>query len=84
MHIEETVSLYAVSDGSLADGVLEAGDIIVSAVIKGTETKITRQYHIIDIMLDLRVGDKITINLIRDGKEKTVDITITEECLTAY
>ena len=82
--IEETVSVYEVSSGSLADGVLQAGDVLVSATINGNTTEITRQYHIIDMMLDVRVGDVVTLHILRAGEEKTVSITITEDCLTAY
>lgn len=82
--IKETVSVYEVSSGSLADGVLQAGDVLVSATINGNTTEITRQYHIIDMMLDVRVGDVVILNILRGGEEKTVSITITEDCLTAY
>jgi len=82
--IEETVSVYEVSSGSIADGVLQAADILVSATVDGNTTDITRQYHIIDMMLDVRVGDVVTLQILRAGEEKTVNITITENCLTAY
>ena len=82
--IEETVSVYEVSAGSLADGVLQADDILVSATVDGNTTDITRQYHIIDMMLDVRMGDVVTLQILRAGEEKTVNITITENCLTAY
>jgi serine protease Do len=82
--IKETVSVYEVSDGSLADGVLQAGDILVSATVNGNTAEITRQYHIIDMMLDVRAGDVVTIKILRGSEEMTVDITITEDCLTAY
>ena len=84
MVIEETVSVYEVSSGSLADGILQAEDILVSATVNGNTTEITRQYHIIDMMLDMRAGDIVTLKILRGGEEKTVSITITEECLTAY
>lgn len=82
--IEETVTVYDVAQNSLADGILKAGDILVSSAVNGKTTEITRQYHIIDMMLDVRVGDVVTITVLRDGKQKSVDIKITEECLTAY
>ena len=82
--IEETVCVYEVSSGSLADGVLQAGDVLVSANINGNTTEITRQYHIIDMMLNVRVGDVVILNILRGGVEMSVSITITESCLTAY
>lgn len=84
MSIEETVSVYEVSSGSLADGVLKPNDILVSATINGNATEITRQYHIIDMMLDVRVDDIVELKILRDGEEVTVSIIVTKECLTEY
>ena len=82
--IEETVCVYEVSSGSLADGILQAEDVLVSTTVNGNTTEITRQYHIIDMMLDVRVGDTVVLNILRDGEELTVNIQITEDCLMAY
>ena len=82
--IEETVSVYEVTKGSLAYGILKADDLLVSASFGEKTQIITRQYNIIDMMLDVRVGDAVTFNIIRGGEEMTVSITITEDCLTAY
>ena len=82
--IEETVSVYEVTEGSLADGILQAEDVLVSAILNDNTTDITRQYHIIDMMLDVRVGDVVILNILRGGVEMSVSITITESCLTAY
>ena len=84
IRIEETVSVYDVTSGSLADDLLETGDILVSASFGDKTTQITRQYDIIDMMLDVRVGDIITFNILRDSQEMTVSITITKDCLTSY
>ena len=59
-------------------------DILVSATVGESPTEITRQHHIIDMMLDVRVGDVVTLQILRAGEEKTASITITEGCLTAY
>ncbi|MBE6619169.1 MAG: trypsin-like serine protease [Ruminococcaceae bacterium] len=82
--IKETVSVYEISSSSLAEGVLKEGDVLVSAAINGKSTQITRQHHIIDMMLDVRAGDTVTLNILRDGKDLSVDITVTKDCLTAY
>ena len=84
VRIEETVSVYEIEDGSLADGVLEVGDVLVSTTINGKTTDITRQYHAIDMMLDVRVGDVIALNIIRGGEEMTVSITVTKNSLVSY
>lgn len=82
--IEETVSVYEVSKDSLADGVMQKGDVLLSATVNGKKKDITRQYHIIDMMLDVRVGDVVALEILRDNQKSTVQFTITEACLTAY
>ena len=82
--IHETVSVYEVSKGSLADGVLQKGDVLLSATVNGEKTDITRQHHVIDMMLDIRVGDVVALEILRGNEKSTVQITITENCLTAY
>ena len=82
--IKETVAVYEVSSGSLASDALMAEDVLVSASIGGKTIQITRQYHIIDMMLDVRAGDTVELTVLRGGEEKTVSIKITEGCLTEY
>ena len=80
----EEVSVYEVSAGGLADGIFEVGDIIKRVDIGAQSFSITRQHHLIDAMLDARVGDKVSFTLVRDGKEMTFSAVITDDCLTAY
>ena len=82
--IKETVSVYEVSEGSIAQGILNEGDTFVSSTLNENVTEINRQYDIIDMMLDVRAGDTVNFNIIRDGKNINVSITITEDCLTEY
>ena len=82
--IEETVSVYEVSPGSPADGILQENDVILSVTLNGTTTEVTREYHITDIMLVVRAGDTIQLRVLRGGEELHVSIAITEECLTEY
>ena len=82
--IKETVSVDEVSKGSLSDGILEVGDVLLSVTIGENVTEIARQHHVIDMMLDVRVGDVVSFRIMRGDEEKTVSITITEDCLTAY
>ena len=84
LSIQETVAVHAVTAGSLADGVLQAGDGLLCATLNGETTQNTRQHHVIDMMLDVRIGNVVEITLLRDGNELAVCITITEACLTAY
>ena len=84
VRIKETVVIHEISKGGVIEGVLLAGDVLLSATFDGKTYEITRQHHIIDMMLDVRAGDIVTINIIRDGEQKSVSVTITEDCLTEY
>lgn len=82
--IQEQVFVYEVSKGSLADGNLQAGDVLLSVTLKGETTSLTRQHQLIDRMLDVRPGDTVELCVLRDGQTHTVTLTITQDCLTAY
>lgn len=84
IRIEETVSVYEVAENSLAQGILEAGDVLISATVGDRTVAITRQYHVTDMMLTVRPGDTVILKVLRQGTEQTLEITVTEECLTAY
>lgn len=84
IRIEESVSVYAVTSGSLADGALKEGDILKSVTDGERSVTVTRQYHIIDFMLGVRVGDTVSLTVLRDGQEITVDLVITEGCTVSY
>lgn len=80
----EDVTVSEISSGSLADGKLKAGDVIKSITIGQKTTEITRRHHLIDTMLDARVGDTVTFTVERNGVEKNVSFIITQDYLTAY
>lgn len=84
MRIVETVTVSGISDNSLASGVFEQNDIIRSVTLNGTTKEVTRKHMVIDIMLEARVGDTVQFTVIRNGSEKNISITVTEDCLTAY
>lgn len=80
----EEISVQAVEKGSLSDGALVAGDIIKSIKIGDKVVEVTRMHHLIDTMLDARVGNEVITTVIRDGAQKEVKITITQDCLAQY
>ena len=82
--ILETISVYQISENSLADGKLLEGDVFVSITVGDKTTEITRQYHVIDMMLSVRVGDVVELEVLRNGESEKISITITEDCLTSY
>ena len=82
--IEETVSVYEVDPRGIAYGVLQAGDVLRNVTVGETLKEITRQHHVIDLMLDVRAGDTVTFTLLRDGEELTVQIAVAAEDLISY
>ncbi|MBR0454028.1 MAG: trypsin-like peptidase domain-containing protein [Clostridia bacterium] len=80
----EEVSVYEISDGSLAKEIFEVGDLIKRVKIGYKVFDITRQFQLVDAMLDARVGDTVTFTVVRGGEEIELSTTITESCLTAY
>ncbi|MBQ3015664.1 MAG: trypsin-like peptidase domain-containing protein [Clostridia bacterium] len=84
IEISESTKILTVNEGSAAEGLLFADDIILSAMLNGKTKPITRNHHLIDISLDLRVGDTLTLVVLRGGIEVTVDITFDAGDVTNY
>ncbi|MBQ8303209.1 MAG: trypsin-like peptidase domain-containing protein [Clostridia bacterium] len=82
--IKEKVKISEISQGSPAEGILKVGDVVKSITLNGQTKEITRRYHIIDEMLNARVGDKVYIAVERDGNEITVEIVIDNDCIVKY
>lgn len=74
----EEVTVESVSSGYPSDGLLQAGDRIVSVTLKGKTTVIAKRHTLIDLMLEARLGNTLTYNVIRDGKELSVDVVLTK------
>ena len=66
----------------------QAGDILKSISFEDERgilnQEITRQYHIVDAMLQAREGDEITVGVLRDGEEVYVKVTMTKEHISEY
>ncbi len=83
----EQSMVVLVEEGSLAYGKINVGDIITSIRINsGSKVKVERQHQIIDTLINARVGDSITLEIIKGdtGYSKSVLIEITEECLAEF
>ncbi len=84
-HEQSMVAL--VEEGSLASGKINVGDIITSIRINGNSSiTIERQYQMIEALINARVGDVVTLEVIKadSGNAQSVYIQITEDCLTAF
>ncbi len=80
----EQVKIASVNNNSIVKGKLQEGDIINSITINGVTTNITRQYQFIDVLLDARVGNDVTIEFTRNDAKQSITVTITEDCLAEY
>ncbi|MBQ7363159.1 MAG: trypsin-like peptidase domain-containing protein [Clostridia bacterium] len=80
--LTETVGISSVETDGLANGKLVKGDILKTATLDGETVSITRQFHLIDLMLKARAGDTLTLTVLRGSEEISVEIILTEACLT--
>lgn len=79
----DTVEIQSVTETSLAYGVLKAGDILHKIKLAGQdEYTICRQFEMIDILLNARIGDTVTITVLRNGKEVSFTGTFTENSVS--
>ncbi len=80
----EKVVITEVTSGGAADGILFAGDVVNSITIDGIKHDVTRRHHVIDSMLNARVGSSVSINITRDGTARDVIIEIKNTMLEDY
>ena len=81
--VYETVKVNSVDETGISYGLLLKDDVLKSATVNGSKTvEITRLYVLTELMLDLRVGDTISLTVERNGEEVTVEITMTQECIS--
>lgn len=80
--VYENVTVESLNDDAIAKGMIKQGDILRKVTLGDRTLEINHTYTVIDLMLNARVGDTVTFELERDGETKTVQITLTEKCLT--
>ena len=79
----DTIEIQSLTETSLALGILQEGDILQKVKISDKEEHIIcRQFEMIDTLLDARIGDTVTITVLRNGKEISFTGTFTEENVT--
>lgn len=84
IRIAEKVAITAVTEGSLADGVLQEGDVLLSATLGDETVTLTRRYQILDLLLCAGEGDSITLTYLRGGVTKTATFTFPKGNAVAY
>lgn len=82
--IKETIVVDSVEESGLSYGSLLSGDILLTATFNGKTVDIDRSFTLSDMLLEAKVGDSVTISISRDGEEKTVTLTFTENDVTEY
>lgn len=81
--IEQEVYVTDVVSGGIAYGIFKANDVIKSVRINDGKTiSVTRQFHVIDHMLNARVGDTIYTVVERNGVEMTLEVNITASSIS--
>lgn len=84
LRCSEEIGVHDVTEGSLGASILQKDDVIKSITVADKTVNINRQHHLIDAMLDARVGDTVSMTILRGGSEMTVQTTITNDCFSAY
>lgn len=80
LRIFEEISVAQLGTSGAATKVLEVGDVLKAIKIGGGEWfEFTRRYQLLDQLLTVRKGDVVQLKLTRDGTEKTVEITFSDE-----
>lgn len=70
--IYETITVYSVNSGSIAETLaLASGDILTAITVNGTEYTLKRSFNISDILLNVRADDVLTVTYTRDGASYT-------------
>jgi hypothetical protein len=83
IHKKEEVSVLEISLKSTVHGLIKVGDIVNSITVDGVTKEVTRRHHLIDSMLDARVGSSVIINVTRDGASVDVTVPIVQSMLTS-
>lgn len=76
IEIIETIEVDSVNAGGAADGVLRAGDKLISVKRNSlNELFINRLFYLSDYLYNARIGDKLTFKIVRNGV--TMEVTST-------
>ena len=82
--VEECVVGSTPETGNASYNKLYYGDILKSATIKGVNYPLTRNFYLPELLLTVRNGETITIEVIRGGQTESVEITFNASHFTKY
>lgn len=78
--VVETARVTEVADGVGKTMGLLVGDALQTVTVGGRDTvNVTRSFHMIDEMLNARVGDAVTITVLRNGEKVTLTGTVSAD-----
>lgn len=81
---EYTYAISSVNADSAAYGKLQAGDVMVSVSINGSEgVKINSTYSAQEYLMTARPGDSVTVTVLRNGEKTDVTLTADQQYFTA-
>ncbi len=72
--IKQTLRITSIETNSAAEGKLAVGDILQSITHNGNTYLLTRLFHTGDILLHVKAGDTVLMQVIRNGVKTTVEI----------
>ena len=81
LYKRETVAISSIDDNSAVKGVLKVGDVINSITIDTETYEVNRMFHVIDSMLNARVGSTVVFNITRGGTDMEATVSITQSML---
>lgn len=82
--VEECVVGSTPEAGSASYNKLYYGDILKSVTIKGVNYPLTRNFYLPELLLTVRAGETITLEVVRGGKTESVVITFGSSHFTKY
>ena len=82
--VEECVVDSTPETGNASYNKLKYGDILKSVTIKGTNYPLTRNFYLPELLLTVRAGQTITLEVVRDGKTENVEITFNSNHFVKY
>ena len=76
---EELTVAEAPTAGTAGYGLLKQNDILKSATIDGVTTELGRRFYLIDLLLQVRKGDTISLTIERGGEEMQVEVVFDKD-----
>ena len=77
VHKVEKVVVGALEDDSIVKDIVAVNDVINSITIDGETHKITRDFMVIEVMLNARQSSSVKLNITSGGVEREIEVNLT-------